>query len=219
VADPSPEKVARAYSSPNWWYDLRGFCVLHLAYRDGLIRLLNFFAANGSSRHLEIAAGSGSFLKLVMRLRRLKGLPAIEGTAIDYAPSMLEGAVRRLRRVPGWKVELADAARLPYADESFETINIANALHSIPDARRAVAEAFRVLRRGGTLAANVVLPPRGGKLSRWIAGRVDSWGIRKGILVRPYEEEETRDMFFSAGFQILQTQIRGNDYCLLVKKP
>jgi ubiquinone/menaquinone biosynthesis C-methylase UbiE len=108
---------------------------------------------------------------------------------------------------------------LPYADESFETINIANALHSIPDARRAVAEAFRVLRRGGTLAVNVVLPPRGGKLSRWIAGRIDSWGIRKGILVRPYGEEETRDMFLSAGFRILQTEIRGNDYCLLLKKP
>jgi ubiquinone/menaquinone biosynthesis C-methylase UbiE len=219
VADPTSDKVARAYSSPDWWYDLRGFCILHLTYRDGLIRLLNFFAGNGSLHHLEVAAGSGSFLQLVMQLRKLRGLPPIQGTAIDYAPSMLAGAVRRFQRKQGWKVELADATRLPYANESFETVNVANALHSIPNAAQAVKEAFRVLRPGGTLAVNMILPPRGGTLSRSIAGRVNAWGMRKGILVRPYEEEETRDMFLTAGFQILQTQIRGNNYCLLLKKP
>jgi ubiquinone/menaquinone biosynthesis C-methylase UbiE len=213
------EKVARAYSSPNWWYDLRGFLILHLSYRDGLVPLVNFFASNGSARHLEIAVGSGSFLELVMVCRKLQRRPALRGVAMDYAPSMLSGAVRRLKREHGWTVERADAAHLPYASESFETANIANALHSIPDAAGAVAEVYRVLRPGGTLAVNVVLVPRGGKISRWIADRIARWGMRKGILVRPYEENEIRQLFVSRGFEVLKTRIRGNDYCLLAQKP
>ncbi len=213
------EKVARAYSSPNWWYDLRGFLILHFSYRDGLIPLLNFFSRNGSARHLEIAVGSGSFLELVLAMRKLKRLPAMKGTAIDYAPTMLSGALRRLTPERGWKVERADAANLPYANNSFETVNCANSLHSIPEDRGAVAEAFRVLCPGGTFALNVLLASRGGKIRRGIADKISEWGIRKGILARSYEEKEIQALLATQGFEIVQTRIRGNDYCLVARKP
>ncbi len=213
------EKVARAYSSPNWWYDLRGFLILHFSYRDGLIPLLNFFSRNGSARHLEIAVGSGSFLRLVLAMRKLKRQSPMQGAAIDYAPTMLSGALRRLTSERGWKVERADAAHLPFANESFETINCANSLHSIPDDRGAMAEAFRVLRPGGTFALNVVLTPRGGKISRWIADKIAEWGIRKGILTRTYAEKEIQALVASPGFEIIQARIRGNNYCLVARKP
>jgi len=220
IESPALHRVAQAYSSPHWWYDIRGFFILHLSYQDHLTRLLNFFAENGSQKHLEIAVGSGSFLELVILWRRfIKRRPRMEGVAVDYAPSMLEGAVSRFGRLPGWNVQLADAADLPFSDGQFETANMANALHSMPDPRGAIAELFRVLRPGGRAALNVVLVSRGGPFRRWVADRVADWGMRKGILVRPYTESEVRGMMLAQGFTIERTSIYGNDFCLLVRKP
>src|SRR3712207_3216579 len=44
-----------------------------------------------------------------------------------------------------------DAQRLPFADESFDTVVCTLSLCNIPDDRRAVAEMKRVLRPGGRL--------------------------------------------------------------------
>ncbi len=164
--------------------------------------------------------GSGSFLELVILWRRfIKRLPATRGIAVDYAPSMLEGAIARLKRLPGWQIELADAADLPFSDGQFETANMANALHCMPDPQGAIAELFRVLRLGGTAAVNVVLVSRGGRFRRAIADRIADWGTRKGILVRPYTESEIRGMMLARGFEIEAAGIYGNDLCLLVRKP
>jgi ubiquinone/menaquinone biosynthesis C-methylase UbiE len=48
-------------------------------------------------------------------------------------------------------LRVADAQRLGFADASFDTVVFTLALCSIPDDRRAVAEARRVLRPGGRL--------------------------------------------------------------------
>lgn len=45
-----------------------------------------------------------------------------------------------------------DAAELPYPDEHFDTVVFAFSLCTIPDDRRAICEAVRVLRPGGRLA-------------------------------------------------------------------
>ncbi len=91
---------------------------------------------------LEIAVGSG---------RNLPFYP--EGTsltAIEFSPEMLELARQRaaeLRR--DVDLRLGDAQELEFADESFDTIVCTLALCTIPDPRKAVAEAQRVLRPGG----------------------------------------------------------------------
>jgi ubiquinone/menaquinone biosynthesis C-methylase UbiE len=48
-------------------------------------------------------------------------------------------------------LRLGDAQELEFADESFDTVICTLALCTIPDPRRAVAEARRVLRPGGRL--------------------------------------------------------------------
>ncbi len=93
---------------------------------------------------LEIAVGTG---------RNLYFYPTeIHLTGIELSPKMLEIARRRARE-SGIEADLSvgDAQNLPFPDASFDTVVATLALCTIPDDRRAVAEAARVLRPGGRL--------------------------------------------------------------------
>ena len=46
-----------------------------------------------------------------------------------------------------------DTCKLRYADDSFDVVIIANALHIIPEPERALAEMRRVLKKDGILIA------------------------------------------------------------------
>ncbi|MEU6058272.1 methyltransferase domain-containing protein [Streptomyces sp. NPDC047097] len=215
----SQEDVGRAYRSPAWWYDLRGgLFVLPCAYNTGPGYLVRFFGGNFGARHLELACGTGTFLAMVLRHRRRRGLPDPEIVGVDYAASMLEGAVDRFSSNPEIVIEKGDATDLRFDDESFDTVNVANALHCIPEVDKAMSEMFRVLKPGGTAATNVLLYPRGGRLRRRVAAAVDAWGIRKGILHTPYEKEDVRRRLVSAGFDVVREELSGNCYNILLRK-
>lgn len=93
---------------------------------------------------LEIAVGTG---------RNLTHYPeGVRLTAIEYSPEMLAIARRRAEEV-GRDVDLreGDAQALEFPDDRFDTVVITLALCTIPDDRKAVREARRVLRPGGRL--------------------------------------------------------------------
>jgi ubiquinone/menaquinone biosynthesis C-methylase UbiE len=93
---------------------------------------------------LEIAVGTGRNLPFYPEDVRLTG--------IELSPKMLDIAHRRAREL-GREADLraGDAQDLPFPDASFDTVVATLALCTIPDDRRAVAEATRVLRSGGRL--------------------------------------------------------------------
>ena len=80
-------------------------------------------------------------------------------------------------------------------------------------------DVLRVLKPGGTLAANVLLYPRGIWPFKGIAERINSWGIRKGILYTPYQQEDIRKHILDAGFEMGSEDVSGNCYNVLVRKP
>ncbi|MFL5906435.1 MAG: class I SAM-dependent methyltransferase [Solirubrobacterales bacterium] len=93
---------------------------------------------------LEIAVGSGRNLAHYP--------PGVKVTAIEYAPEMLALARERAEELGGdFDLREGDAQALEFADESFDTVIITLALCTIPDDRKAVREAARVLRPGGRL--------------------------------------------------------------------
>src|SRR4051795_12923368 len=93
---------------------------------------------------LEIAVGSGRNLEHYRR--------GVKVTAIEYAPEMLALASERAEELGGdFDLREGDAQALEFADESFDTVIITLALCTIPDGRKAVREAARVLRPGGRL--------------------------------------------------------------------
>jgi ubiquinone/menaquinone biosynthesis C-methylase UbiE len=93
---------------------------------------------------LEIGVGTGRNLPLYPR--------DVQVIGIDISAGMLQVAQER---AAGLGVEadlrLGDAQALDFSDNTFDTVVSTLALGSIPDERRAVAEAARVLRPGGRL--------------------------------------------------------------------
>lgn len=212
------EEIARAYKSEPWWYDIRGFFILTLAYNDTLGRQLRFFSPNMGPQHLELACGTGTLLAMFLKWRKRRHLPASVVVGLDYAEAMLQGARHRFRSHYDMRFEHADAAAMPFPNDLFDTINIANAVHSLPNATAAMQEARRVLKPGGQLAANVLLYPRSrGWLRSW-AQRINDWGMRKGILYTPYEPDQVRQMMLEAGFDIRHEAIHGNCMYVLCSK-
>jgi ubiquinone/menaquinone biosynthesis C-methylase UbiE len=93
---------------------------------------------------LEIAVGTGQNLPLYPEVVRLTG--------IELSPLMLTVARRRAReeRLEA-DLRVGDAQDLQFPNASFDSVVATLALCTVPDDRRAVAEAVRVLRPGGRL--------------------------------------------------------------------
>jgi demethylmenaquinone methyltransferase/2-methoxy-6-polyprenyl-1,4-benzoquinol methylase len=103
--------------------------------------------ARPGDRVLDLACGTG------LNLPHLRELVGDRGSVVgvDLTPAMLEVA-RRLIAARGWQnvqVREADAAQLPFPDESFDKAIATFALNIIPDHVRAIAEVKRVLVPGG----------------------------------------------------------------------
>lgn len=116
--------------------------------QDELARALDALASaleiGPGSRVLEPAVGTGRIAAplAVRSFARVVGF--------DLSPAMLARARgKRLR-----DVLLADATRVPVRDRTFDAVVFAHALHLIPDWRRALAEARRVLRPRGRIAVS-----------------------------------------------------------------
>lgn len=215
----SREEIAEAYSSEPWWYDVRGFLILTFAYRSTLWGQARLFGENIGPYHLEVAIGTGTLFAIVRKWRRWKRLPPARVVGIDYAEPMLAGAIRRFAGSPDIELQHADVTALPYSDNTFDSANIANAVHCLPDIDAGFREVFRVLKPGGSLAANVLLHARGPQPLRAIANRINAWGMRKGILYSPYERDDVRRRLLAARFEITREQVTGNTYDVLARKP
>jgi ubiquinone/menaquinone biosynthesis C-methylase UbiE len=76
----------------------------------------------------------------------------VELTGIELSPGMLAIARQRAHELghPA-DLQLGDVQALEFPDESFDTVTCTLGFCTIPDARAAAAEAFRVLRPGGQL--------------------------------------------------------------------
>lgn len=96
---------------------------------------------------LDVAGGTGD---VAMRIARRAG-PRAEIVVCDINGSMLD--VGRTRAEERGQAALrfveANAEALPFADSSFDAYTIAFGIRNVPRMELALAEAFRVLRRGG----------------------------------------------------------------------
>ena len=143
---------------------------------------------------LEIAAGTGE-------LARRTAVYARHMVAVDIS----EGMLARARKKGGPKnlvFRYGDAMDLPFGDETFDVVIIANALHIVPDALQALREIRRVLKPQGILIAPNYLHTEAGdrKLPRLSA----LGGIR---FARRWDEAGYRLFLQSCGFEEIGHQV------------
>jgi ubiquinone/menaquinone biosynthesis C-methylase UbiE len=116
--------------------------------------MLTAVEARPGIRLLDVCCGPGY----------VAGAAAARGAAavgIDITPAMIEEARRRF---PNAEFRVGDAENLGFADASFASVTCAFGLLHLPDARRAIAESFRVLAPGGLYAFAVWSPPNKARL-------------------------------------------------------
>ena len=94
---------------------------------------------------LELATGTGLIAKNIVN-------SAAHIEATDASPEMIAEA-KRDNRSAKLHFSVQDMFHLPYADESFDVVIVANALHIVPQPEKALAEIRRVLKDDGVLVA------------------------------------------------------------------
>ena len=136
---PETERVRQIYDQLAPSFDRKIGFWERVLFRGGR----EWVCAQAKGDVLEIAIGTGRNFGFYPADVRLAG--------IDLSPTMLEIARRRAEDL-GRAADLrqADAQALPFEDNTFDTIVCTLSLCSIPDDRKAVAEAKRVLRPGGS---------------------------------------------------------------------
>lgn len=94
---------------------------------------------------LELATGTGLIAKHIVR-----SADHIEAT--DASQEMIEQAKQGVKTTKLY-FSVQDMFHLPYADQSFDVVIVANALHIVPEPEKALSEIRRVLKDDGVLVA------------------------------------------------------------------
>ena len=135
---------------------------------------------------LEIGFGPGEAIAEAVRLT-----PNGYIAGIDHSAAMLKMAEERNHRAimqEHVELTLGDARKLPYEDESFDTVFAVNVFHFWPDPTRELAECRRVLKPGGRIAFFLTHP------SSWLPG------IRETGVFTAREAEDVEKILLAAGF-------------------
>jgi ubiquinone/menaquinone biosynthesis C-methylase UbiE len=139
-------------------------------------------------------------------------LPYLKGDLLDIGCGTNE-LVKRYGNGIGvdvyqWgKVNLVvkDTAKLPYEDESFDTVTIIAALNHIPNRGEVLKEANRLLRKDGIILVTMI-PPTISSVWHFLRKPWDADQNERGMAqgeVFGFRQEEVRGLLRNAGFEIV----------------
>lgn len=119
---------------------------------------------------LEIACGPGQLAKHIAP-------SAHKVVATDYSSGMIHEAQKGTLPA-NLSFMVADAVNLPFKDNTFDVVVIANALHIIPGPERVLTEIDRVLKTGGLLVAPNFVAREGKQKARLWTRILEIAGVR-----------------------------------------
>ncbi len=151
------EYVRSLFDSIAYRYDLLNHLLsggIDLYWRRKAIERLR---PHAPARILDVATGTADFAIAALRLE-----PA-SVVGVDIAESMLEIGRKKLRRrglSDRITLETGDAEHLAYAEGSFDAAIVAFGVRNFEDLPRGLAEMYRILRSGGSIAVLEFSRPR-----------------------------------------------------------
>ena len=163
---------------------------------------------------LELACGTGMFTYILAdKVNTWK--------ATDFSENMIKearAAGKKHKVIPGLSFSVEDATNLPYEDDSFDAVMIANALHIMPNPEKALAEIKRVLKEDGMMFAPTFVHGEGVgfKLRTKL---FELFGFK--AFIKPTNDEFKR-FIESNGFKVMEYDIVGSKLspicCMIAKK-
>jgi demethylmenaquinone methyltransferase/2-methoxy-6-polyprenyl-1,4-benzoquinol methylase len=109
-------------------------------------------------RLLDLGAGTGDLAREALRQR-----PDCRPVAADFTLQMIIAGKRRTSHALDWSA--ADALRLPFADDEFDSLVSGFLLRNVADLSRALGEQLRVLKPGGWMVCLDTTRPQPNLLS------------------------------------------------------
>jgi demethylmenaquinone methyltransferase / 2-methoxy-6-polyprenyl-1,4-benzoquinol methylase len=143
-------RVNEVFSTVAERYDLMNDVMsggLHRAWKSDFVTMLNPPKAATPFRLLDVAGGTGD---IAMRAVE-RGGAGCEAVICDISPEMLAVGQRRVDKAGlSDRITLVEgnAEVLPFPESSFDAYTIAFGIRNVTHIERALAEAYRVLRRG-----------------------------------------------------------------------
>ena len=143
------EKVQGVFSSVASKYDVMNDFMslgIHRAWKDAM---MDWLAPRGGQLLLDVAGGTGD-----ISFRFLKRAKNAHTTVLDLTELMLaEG--RKRAEMAGISAQLdwivGDAMALPFEDHTFDVYTISFGIRNVTNPKKALAEAYRVLKPGGRI--------------------------------------------------------------------
>lgn len=143
------EKVQGVFSSVASKYDVMNDFMslgIHRAWKDAM---MDWLAPRGGQLLLDVAGGTGD-----ISFRFLKRARNAHTTVLDLTELMLaEG--RKRAEMAGISAQLdwivGDAMALPFEDHTFDVYTISFGIRNVTNPKKALAEAYRVLKPGGRI--------------------------------------------------------------------
>ena len=143
------EKVQGVFSSVASKYDVMNDFMslgIHRFWKDAM---MDWLAPRGGQLLLDVAGGTGD-----ISFRFLKRARNAHATVLDLTEPMLAGGRKRAATagISGqldWVV--GDAMALPFEDQTFDVYTISFGIRNVTNPKKALAEAYRVLKPGGRI--------------------------------------------------------------------
>jgi MPBQ/MSBQ methyltransferase len=142
---------------------------------------------NRALRTLDVGAGTGFSTMGIVEHVDAKAVTMLDQSPTQLRRANAKQALSECRKLVG------DAEALPFPDNSFDRYVSCGSIEYWPDPARAIGEAHRVVRPGGTVLVVGPLPPRS-RLARLVA---DIW------MLFP-TESQYRDWFVAARFHEIE---------------
>ena len=193
-------------STPYAFADRYDAVMVPVIFQPWARELIRRVTPRGGERVLDLACGTGAVAREVARCDPPPG----SLTGVDYSAGMLRVAQDRASEA-GIAAEWieADAATLPFADDSFDLAYCQQALQFFPDRPAALRELRRVLAPGARIAfcvsraisENPLLQAQATALEACVGAEARS-AVR--AICGLSDAEETRSLFENAGFEAVE---------------